>query len=517
MKAEISNKHVSATVVIVIISLMLLMYQATVKSLYELWVTSSNVTYTHGSLLVLVCIYLFYKKWVDVGGVKVNPSYIGVVLLSLTSMLWFLTTLADVVIASQLLIIIITSLIIWTLFGFRVCRSFLFPILLIICAVPVWEVINEGWLQQITAYSVSQMLEIVGITNYNEGVLIHISAGTFRVAENCSGMRQLVAAITIAAIFAYINNFRVISMIAYIVIAILVSILINVIRIFTVVVSGQLTDMQHYFVQHDHVTLGWVLFGIGIFIFIYFTNRLLPEEKDEDNKQGNEEHKISAIDNNKFSENKTVVKALALALISLSTGPLSMQYFADKSYGEMGVFEVSDNFEIWQADKHIEYDYKPDFLPATTVYEAVYKNEADRVYCYIGYYWKQEQGRELVSSLNKINDGKKWPNKKKTRRKVNINDEELLVDEIILKSVSGKGKIIWHWYYLSGRKTSHPVAAKILGVWGRLTGDIGAASILIGTDIDVDVNKARSKLENFLSHSLVGIEDTMVTASGLNK
>ena len=518
MKAEINNKHVSAIAVIVMISLMLLMYQVTAKSLYDLWVTSSNVTYTHGTLLICVCIYLFYKKWTHIDGIKINPSYTGAILLSLTSMLWFLTNLANVVIASQFLITIITSLIIWTLFGYRIYRYFLFPILLIICAIPVWEVINEGWLQQLTAYSVSQMLDIIGITNYNEGILIHIPVGTFRVAENCSGMRQLVAAITIAAIFSYINNFRVISMIAYIAIAILVSILINVIRIFTVVVSGQLTDMQHYFVRHDHVTLGWVLFGIGIFIFIYFSNRLLTVN-DDDNKQANEAAKISVTHKNSFSKNKTVAKALVLSLIGLSIGPLFMQYYASQSYGEMGVFEVPYSFDNWQVDPKVEYDYKPDFLPATRVYEAVYKNENenDRVYCHIGYYWKQEQGRELISSLNKISNGKKWSNKKKIRRKVNVKGEELLVDEIILKSLSGKRKIIWHWYSLSGRNTSHPIIAKLLGIWGRLTGDIGAASILIATDIDVEANNARGQLEKFLSHSLVGIEDTLVTASGLNK
>ncbi|MCW9024268.1 MAG: EpsI family protein [Gammaproteobacteria bacterium] len=501
--------NISALAVITTIVMIFTLYQTTVLTLYELWITSSNVTYTHGSLLFLVCIYLFVSKWRLLGRVDVNPSYIGFSLLSLTSLTWFLTGLADILIAVQLLIPVLIMFSLWTLFGYRVFREFLFPVMLIVCAIPVWEIINEGWLQKITATGVSSMLEVVGISNYREGVHIYIPVGIFRVAENCSGMRQLVAAITIAVIYSYINHFRIMGMIAYTMAAVVLSVIINMTRIFIVVVSGQLTNMQHYFVREDHVTLGWVLFGIGIFIFIFLSNKVF--DKGGSKETMHEFHAKEVIDKTVF------VKGAVLIIIGIGIGPLLLQYFISKNNLETSEFLLPGQFKEWQLISNVTYDYQPHFLAASNMYSGIYKSGNDSVYCHISYYEKQEQGNELISSLNKISDDKIWIIKSREKYSVHVNKENINVDEVVINSLSGKSKVIWRWYYVSGNKTSSPIMAKLLGIWGVLKGDVDSASVVLATEAGVDISVAREKLERFLNESIVPLESSLGGVSKLSE
>ena len=415
-------------------------------------------------------------------------------------------------IAAQLLLPLLIAFSVWTLFGYQAFRAFLFPIMLIVCAIPVWEVINEGWLQKITAASVSGMLEIVGISNYRENVQIYIPVGTFRVAENCSGMRQLVAAITIAVIYAYINHFRLIGMLAYTITAIFLSVIINMIRIFIVVVSGQLTNMQHYFVQKDHVTLGWVLFGIGIFIFIYLSNKIFSAETEEHTKSsaepGFEVVKPQA---------SAVFKAVMLIVIGLSVGPVLAKVYISETVDNTVEYLLPDRVEDWKISPTAKYDYAPYFLAANKQYSAIYTKGDKEVYCHISYYAKQEQGNELISTLNKIADEKRWITKSRKKHEFDINSDKFIVDEVVVSSLSGQQKQIWHWYYVGGQRTSSSFAAKLFGIGGTLMGRPESATIVLATDIGTDGRKAGLVLETFASETLLGLERSLEGAAALNE
>ena len=55
--------------------------------------------------------------------------------------------------------------------------------------------------------------------------------------------------------------------------AMLIAIVSNVIRVYIIVLSGELTNMQSYFIKEEHVSLGWVIFFIGISIYLWQAGR----------------------------------------------------------------------------------------------------------------------------------------------------------------------------------------------------------------------------------------------------
>ncbi len=501
----------SPFVVLVYFGIALLLYHSTVGILYELWVLSDSGTYTHGVLLLGVSIYFFYRTWLSERcALSVQPNILGFILLTSASIAWFIVALSDIAVLEELLLVFVFLFIVWGIFGYEKTKKFSFPILLLICAIPVWDIINGLWLQKSTAEVVTIILNIIGINSFRDGVYIHIPAGIFQVANNCSGMRQLIAAISIGFIYGYINNFRMTALFAYPFLIAVVSFFINSVRILIVVIFGELTEMQHYFVREDHVTLGWLLFGSGMFLFIWLSNIILRAS--DKNKVAINAIPEEKCDTNEKSKHQYLV--MGLVLLGLSTGP-AMAFLHSFDKGEWrGSLVIPSVFDDWKL-KQKEGNYRPHFISGDVVYEAVYENSAkETVYCYIGYFWNQEQGRELISSLNAIEDKGNWEKVSSIQDEIYVSGKIIKIQESLLKSSAGHKKLVWNWYLLAGNmRTSRAEMAKLFGVWGELTGKPGSASLLVATDVVDNESKARLRLKNFLNKSLVEMEKAISQAS----
>jgi EpsI family protein len=481
--------------------------------LYNLWITSNDTTYSHGSILFLISIYYVYSRWRSVKDhISLSPSLFGLFLLFLTSLAWYLSKIANIQVVQKLLFIFQFIFLFWALMGYKIARVFAFPILLLVCAVPIWEVINEGWLQQATAAGVSFLLEIIGIVTYREGNLIFVPAGTFEVAENCSGMRQLVVAIPIALLYANLNRFRIAPTLVYVFIAIVLSFLINTLRIFIVVVAGQLTNMQHYFIREDHVTLGWVLFGIAMFLFIIISNRILMTSKNNRPDKNIARNYINLQCNPLTKGRQLTISTLAMIFLALTTGPVLAFLKSSESLPRMDNLVIPSEINEWRFRSHIVdvYQYKPDFRTADIISNGYYiNNSGEVVYTYIGYYWKQEQGKELISSLNSMYNKSVWHAVKTIRRDINIQNKRFGINEIVLQSNSGQKILVWNWYYLAGTRTNNHVIAKLLGIWKELTNQKGAAVFIIASKVTNSPESSRKILKQFLNQSLDPLENSI--------
>lgn len=94
-----------------------------------------------------------------------------------------------------------------------------------------------------------------------------IREGTFVVEDSCTGLGQHQTAITLALLYGYWTQARVPAVLLYIAIAVLTAFLTNTIRIYTIIVAGHLTEMQHPLVK-DHIWLGWALFTLAVFLLM---------------------------------------------------------------------------------------------------------------------------------------------------------------------------------------------------------------------------------------------------------
>ncbi len=499
------------------IALAIFMYYPTVASLAHIWIFSEFDTYKHGLLLLGVGIYFFYQRWMKLGSeISIRFDMAGFLLLITASIVWFFAHIAEVQVVQQLVFIFILYFIVWTILGYRISRQFAFPILLLICAIPIWGLINEGMLQVITVKIVAFMLKIIGVNNYVENVRIFIPEGAFSVNPECAGMQQLIAAISLAAIYAYLNSFRIGFLFLYMGLAAVLALALNILRIFIVVFAGHITNMKHYFVRVEHVSLGWALFGIGMFIFMMISNKLLLSQYGAFVVKADEANGFRKQDRNR--SNKKCIFQLFLVIFGLSVGPLWAQIQGSRTEREMGALVVPSTFNRWHVSSDKNYSYQPFYNAGTIVYERNFTNKSKgTVYCYIGYYHNQSQGKELVSDLNRVYDNKTWIKLDSRKRQIIFSNKKFTVNETIIKNPQGREKLIWSWYYLAGEKTSNKKIAKLLEVWSKLGAQSGASLFLVATDVNENYTVSRKKLYDYLKNSLIELQMSVDRISRSNK
>ena len=115
-----------------------------------------------------------------------------------------------------------------------------------------------------TTSIVTFALGMTPVPAFVEGNFVHLPAGTFGIALGCSGLNYLQVGTALAAFYAlmHLRNWRHgLVLLGVAAVAALVS---NWIRVYSIVLVGHLSDMQHYLITQEHHTFGWLLFLVSM-------------------------------------------------------------------------------------------------------------------------------------------------------------------------------------------------------------------------------------------------------------
>jgi EpsI family protein len=374
--------------------------------------------------------------------------------------------------------------------------------------IPFWEFLNTS-LQHLTTNLVTVLLNNTGFTAARDGVFILVPAGTFEVSSDCSGLAQFIVAIMVAALYSHLNELGPRKVLLLTGIAMLVAIATNTLRIYIVVVAGQLSAMQHSFVKH-HWNLGWVLFGIAMFVFLLWANRYLTPEAKAVSKPGQQSLPGRRVPNKSGSPSAAItLRTWALALVTLAVGPvLAHVYAAQNAPISAPSLAIPTQIGPWRATGADPDRYRPRFYGADAEYDTLYRAAGGaNVYLYVAYYAHQEQGKEAVYYFNKVYDGKLWKGVRAGEREVRGTSwGNLRVKETRVESHNRGAKIVWQWYYVNGSRTDNDYMAKILNVLGTLQRKPGIAVIAIAASLEGSPDETRARLRRFLADALEKVE-----------
>ena len=123
-------------------------------------------------------------------------------------------------------------------------RLIAFPLLLLVCAIPIPLAFTEPIqlaLRYLVASVTAALLPLLGIGVYLEGTTLHTTSGLVEIADACAGFSTLYAALTVACIVAYTARSwqrRVLVLVAAIPIAIAANI-VRVVALALIVASGR--------------------------------------------------------------------------------------------------------------------------------------------------------------------------------------------------------------------------------------------------------------------------------------
>ena len=96
-----------------------------------------------------------------------------------------------------------------------------------------------------------------------------------------------------------------------------------------------------------------------------------------------------------------------MALVGLTVGPALAHFTSRGDVPSEIVLTIPSQIGEWQFQQSRADNYQPSINSPDAVNEGNYENtKSEVVYFYLGYFWKEEQGKELISELNRVYDGK---------------------------------------------------------------------------------------------------------------
>jgi exosortase len=287
--------------------LLLLVYWGSIKAhLVQRWLTDGN--WSHGWLIPLFSLYFLYLHRDTLGRCTVKPNYWGAVVLAASLALYFISAWRLRMAYPQALSLV-GSIFGLTLLlgGWEVIRIAWFPIAFLILAVPLPErhYVNLTMpLREWASSSAAAILPLLVPGLYTEAQAVVIDyvmpgrpPGTLNVEEACSGMRLMMAFVTLGVAMAYLNERPLWQRIVMILSCLPIAVFCNTIRVtttglFYIFGDTQVSSLEFVGVTHmrdlavgtPHQLLGIFMLGIalGLYALIgYVLKHLLIEDRNQ--------------------------------------------------------------------------------------------------------------------------------------------------------------------------------------------------------------------------------------------
>ena len=186
------------------LALLTIIYSPILASMVDHWRIVPD--YSHGFLIVPLALVFAYEKKYHLQAAKIRGSWWGVLLLATGLMLLAVGQLGSLLSPLRAGYVFSLMGLVLLFLGQEVFMLLLFPMGFLLLMVPLPQsVVNVVAfpLQLIAAQWAVSVLHMIGIPVLLEGNIIHLAGGDLFVAEACSGLRSLMALMTLGVVFAH--------------------------------------------------------------------------------------------------------------------------------------------------------------------------------------------------------------------------------------------------------------------------------------------------------------------------
>ena len=311
-------------------------------------------------------------------------------------------------VVQQYAFVALLILAIWAMVGTPVARFLSFPLGFLLLAVPVGDDLTYP-LMNFTADFTVGLVRATGIPVYRDGTFFSLPSGDWSVVEACSGIRYLLASVTLGILYAYLTYNSLWKRLLFVGVSALVPIVANGLRAYMIVMIGHLSGMQ-LAVGVDHLIYGWVFFGIVIAIM--FAVGSIWRDPIADVSSGIIVQGVGR-----------GVLGVALATIAAAAfwpGLLAVLERNSVSAG-VSVERISPNPSGgWQPETQSLWSWRPRLGGGDAQFVGFYRDIEGSVGLYLDLYRTQRPGAELVTFANNMvsNHGSQWSVKEITTRAI---------------------------------------------------------------------------------------------------
>ena len=463
---------------------LLALYFDTASAMVGIWWRSE--TFTHGFLVLPIVLWMVWRQRAHLSHLQPQPSAWGLAALVLVGFGWLLGELVAVNALTQLAFVAMLALLAPTILGLTVTRALVFPLVFLFFAVPFGEFAMPQLMEWTADFTVLA-LRLSGIPVYRDGLQFVIPSGNWSVIEACSGVRYLIASLTVGTLFAYLNYQSTKRRVLFIIVSVIVPVIANWLRAYMIVMLGHLSSNK-LATGVDHIIYGWVFFGIVILLMFLIGARWSEPEPS-----------VSAADIDSVTLNKplpgdnqskrprfelfAVLAALILAL------PLAGRWALDHA-NEAAPVQLTAPAQLssdWLADASAPVIFSPAFENPSATVNTTYAHGEQRVGLYLGYYRQQNYQHKLVSSVNVLvpSQDTLWAQTGRSTQSVIFNSKQINIYQGLLRKISSSASptderlLVWQVYWVNGRLTASNAQAKLYGALQRLSGHGDDSAVVI--------------------------------------
>jgi exosortase len=246
----------------------LAIYFPILRSMVAHWGASPD--YSHGFLIAPLAIYFALERRKKLRRAPVAPDLLGIVPLAIGTLTLAIGRFGVELMNMRASFVFTVIGIVLLVLGRRVFSILAFPLFFLFLMVPLPQSLVNTIafpLQLIAADAATDFMQWIGIPALREGNILHLPRTQLFVEEACSGLRSLMALITLGVVFAYFFRKSWGERTVIILSAIPIAIAVNAFR---VALTGVLT---HYIGQEAaggwiHQTEGFFTFGIAFLLLL---------------------------------------------------------------------------------------------------------------------------------------------------------------------------------------------------------------------------------------------------------
>lgn len=495
----------SAGIVVAVVMLCILgWYEDTALSIVHIWERAE--TFAHGFVVLPISAWLIWRRRAVLATLPARPAPLVLLLMALAGSAWTLAELGSVLGVAQFGLLFMLILAAWAILGTQIVKAIAFPLGFLVFAVPAGEFLLPIMMDMTADFTIAA-LRISGVPVFREGRNFVIPNGSWSVVQACSGIRYLIASLMVGTLYAYLNYRTTYRRLVFVGASILVPVVANWLRAYMIVMIGYLSD-NRLATGVDHLIYGWVFFGV-VMMLLFWVGSFWQESAPEAVVATVPLPRAVA------PSGSLLIAAACVLAISLAWKPILA---AIEGQGTKSVPQLAQLAALhgWSAIGPGSGGLKPHFLNPRAELQQEFEEGGRRVAVYIGYYRRQSQGSELVTSGNGLvrSGDKVWSVAASGQRQVVRSGGTAQVQRTELFS-AGPRLVVWHWYWMGGRIVTSDYLAKLLLVWSKLSGAGDDSAVVAISTAKTDATEAADKvLEQFYADMGPGIEQALSRAGG---
>ena len=260
-------------------ALTLWLYAAILLRLSRQWWTDPN--FSHGFFVPAFSVFVLWQNREKLRSIPLRPSILGlpIVVFSLCTLILGVFG-AELFLSRTSLIFLLAGLVIFFC-GWPMLRAVLFPLAFLLLMVPIPSIVFSQItfpLQILASKLAAWTLPMFGVPVLREGNVINLPAMPLEVAEACSGIRSLLSLTSLAIMYGYLMEKKLVIRVILALASIPIAVFANGFRIVGTGLLVQYWDpdkAEGFF----HAFSGWLIFVVSLLLLFALHRLLTMREK----------------------------------------------------------------------------------------------------------------------------------------------------------------------------------------------------------------------------------------------